>query len=97
MLDPADSVVASSTTQISSNLGGEFVILGILDEIYYGVDGTAARVWDLLQEQRTFGFLVDAVANEFDVDRQVCAHDINAFIEDLASRSLVEITRSADS
>lgn len=92
MLTLEDSVVASRSTQLSTDLGGEFVILSLIDEVYYGLDGVGARVWELIQEPRTVASVAQSIRDEYDVDADRCASDIRNLLADLAERSLVEIS-----
>src|SRR5688500_11063818 len=63
---PASRVVVSDE-QVFTTLGGEAVILGLRDGVYYGLDAVGARVWALLSEPRRVPELVDAIVAEFDV------------------------------
>jgi hypothetical protein len=92
LINPTDSIVVSPANHLSADMGGEYVILGIKDEMYYGVDGAAARIWQLIQEPRTFDSIVETIASEFEVERDQAAVDAAAFVEDLAKRSIVEVT-----
>ena len=89
-----DSVVASQSAHLSADLGGEFVILGLADEIYYGLDGVGARIWELIQEPRTVRFLVDTISSEYEVEPGVCAADTEEFLNELSCRSFVTIVSS---
>lgn len=86
-----DLVVASHDTHLSTNLGDEFVVLNLADEIYYGLKGVGARIWELVQEPRTVGYISDTIAREYDVDPTVSAADTEKFLEELSQRSFVEI------
>ena len=77
---------------MSADLGGEHVILSLEDEMYYGVDRVAARVWQLVQEPRRFDSIVKTICSEFDVDEARCETDVGVFVEELERRSFVTIT-----
>ena len=76
---------------MSADLGNEFVILGRKDDTYYGVNGVAARVWELIQEPQTFDSIVRCIADEFDVDPRVCAADVGSFLNELSDKAMIEI------
>jgi hypothetical protein len=97
MFDSNDSIVASSAAQLSADLGGEFVILGVSDGLYYGLDGTGARIWELIQEPRSIRFLEETISKEFEIDSNTCAGDIQSFLNDLSERSFIEIVRAQTS
>lgn len=73
-------------------MGSEFVILGFKDERYYGVDGVAARVWELVQKPQTLDSIVDTIVSEFEIDRETCTEDVRALVEDLADRAMVSVS-----
>ena len=91
-----DSVVVAARDQVSTRLEGEAVILNLADQVYYGLDGVGARVWELLREPRPVRALVDAVTAEYDVDRETAERDLLDLLEELAARKLVEVRDSEE-
>lgn len=89
-LSPA-SVVVVSKDQVSTNLSGEAVILGMRDGVYYGLDPVGARIWALVQEPRALESVADALAAEYDVPRARALADLLALTGELLERGLVEI------
>lgn len=85
----AASRVVLSDEQVYTTLGGEAVILGLQDGVYYGLDAVGARVWELLAEPRRVADLVSTIVAEFDVTADRCERDLIALLDDLAARSLV--------
>jgi hypothetical protein len=83
------SRVVLSDEQVHTSLGDEAVILGLADGVYYGLDAVGARVWSLLVAPRRVSEIVDAVTEEFDVDRQRCEHDVLALLGELAEHRLI--------
>jgi hypothetical protein len=91
-----DSYVVHSGDQVSTALGDETVILGLLDGVYYGLDAVGARVWALLTTRRRVSELVAAVAAEFEVTTDRCERDVLALLEELAARGLVQESTGDD-
>jgi hypothetical protein len=87
-LSPASRVVMSDQ-QVSTSVGGDAVILGLSDSVYYGLDAVGARVWSLLATPRRVTELVATIVDEFDVAPEACARDLLALLEDLVARDLV--------
>lgn len=87
----ADSVVAATREQLSSEVSGETVILGLRDGVYYGLDPVGTLVWRLLDRPRSVAELRDAVVREYEVEPERCEADLRALLSDLARRGLVEI------
>ena len=88
---PRDIPVVASRTQLSTTLGDEVVILGLNDEVYYGLDGAGARMWNLLETPRTIGELVDLLSAEFDVTRDRLESDLQALVDALLEKGLVAL------
>lgn len=89
-MDAATRVVASRE-QVSVDLDGEAVILGLADGVYYGLDPVGARVWELIAQPRSVAELRDAVVAEWDVDAPTAEADLLALLADLAARGLVDV------
>ena len=85
------TVVRAAQGQVSTEVEGEAVILGLADEVYYGLDGAGALVWSLLTEPRTVAELRDAVVAEYDVDAETAGRDLVRLLDELRERRLVEV------
>lgn len=85
------SVVAAARDQVSARVEGEFVILNLADEVYYGLDGVGARVWELISEPRAVSEVAAAIAAEYEVDPETAERDLLALLEELAGRKLVAV------
>lgn len=84
------TVLVAAREQVSAEVEGEAVILGLADGVYYGLDGVGARVWELLREPRSLAELRDTVVAEYDVDADTAWRDLLELLGDLAARRLVE-------
>ena len=85
-----ETVLVAARGQVSTELEGEAVILGLADGVYYGLDGVGAVVWELLREPTSVAALRDAVTARFDVDARTAERDLLALLAELAGRRLVE-------
>jgi hypothetical protein len=93
----ASSVVVASKDQVSTNLSGEAVILGMSDGVYYGLDPVGARIWALVQEPRAIDEVAGAIAAEYDVSRERALADLLALAGQLMERGLLEIVAAPTS
>lgn len=96
MLISGNSTVVAVRDQVSADLEGETVILGIGKGMYYAVDKVGMRIWELIGEPATVSTLRDAIVAEFDVDPDACERDLITFLEDLESESLIQVASDAD-
>jgi hypothetical protein len=86
-----NSTVVVTDEQVSCDLAGEVIVLGLRDGMYYGLDAVGARVWAMLQERHTIAEIRDQILREYDVDPERCERDLVALISDLVEHSLVRM------
>ena len=86
-----ESTVVRSADQVSTDLGGEVVILGLQSEEYFSLEGVGARIWEMIQEPRTVQEILDAILNNYAVEPERCERDLLAVLGELADEGLVEI------
>jgi hypothetical protein len=84
-----DTVLVASPDHVSSVMGSEAVILGMLDGIYYGLDGVGSRIWELIQSARSMGSVADTIVSEYNVDASRAWEDLCALTDELVSKGLV--------
>lgn len=90
------SRVVASKDQVSSELGGEIVILELKAGVYHGLDGTGAMIWTLLQKPGLVSDIRDAIVQEYDVEPERCENDLLGLLDELAAKGLVEIQPAKD-
>src|SRR3972149_6148001 len=88
---PPASVVGASKDQVSTQLSGEAVILGMTDGVYYGLDPVGARIWALVQEPRALDDVAGVIAAEDAVERGGAPAALRALAGRLGERGLLEI------
>lgn len=85
------SVVVASTEQISSDLGGEAVILNLKSGVYHGLNEVGASVWSLIQEPHTVSDIKQTLLSEYEVEAEQCQNDLMALLEGLFTAGLIVI------
>ena len=85
------SVVVAKKEQISTDLGGEAVILGLESGQYYSLNDVGTRIWELVQGPTTVLDVRDAILVEYDVPPERCEQDVLDVLEDMASEGLIEV------
>jgi hypothetical protein len=89
------SIVIATPEQVSCPLGEESAILNLKNTVYYGLNPVGARVWNLLQQERTVGELRDAILDEYDVDAVRCESDLLELLEKMRSEGLIQVKSAA--
>ena len=78
---------------VSSNVGGETVILAPSSGTYYGLDGVGTRIWELIQKPITVEQMRDLLLAEYEVEPDHCEQDLLALLQKLVRAGLVEMIR----
>lgn len=76
---------------MSTELGNETVLMSIESGRYYGLEGTAQRIWSLLRAPQSLAELSVHLAKEYEVSPEQCAEDIRPFIEEMISEGLLKV------
>jgi hypothetical protein len=84
-----DESVSPSPEVVFKELGGEAVLLDLASGIYFGLDETSTRLWQLLAAHRSLRRVHEEMLAEFDVEPAQLETDLLAFVADLTSRRLV--------
>ena len=79
-----------SRSVASQTLDGEAVLLHLEGGTYFTLNETGTLVWQLLEQERSFDELLDAVLAAFEVDAETARRDLADLLEQLASHGLIE-------
>ncbi|HEX9986413.1 MAG TPA: PqqD family protein [Thermoanaerobaculia bacterium] len=82
-LQPAEGVIFKT-------VGEELVLLDYDRGLYYGLDPTGARIWHLAAEGKTLGTIVEALTQEYEVERATAEEDLERLVAELEERGLVK-------
>lgn len=86
-----DTVVVASQQQVSAEVDGEAVILGMDRGEYYGLDPVGTRIWQLVQSPVSVAQIQDALVAEYDVTADQCLADLQALLNQMRQEGLIEI------
>lgn len=89
-----DEIVTIGSETVFRELGGEGVLLDLASGIYFGLDETGARLWQLLQAHGSLRRVFDEMLAEYDVAPEQLQADLLAFVGDLTRRNLVTVSSS---
>ncbi|MGI8501484.1 MAG: PqqD family peptide modification chaperone [Hassallia sp.] len=85
------SIVEANQEQISSDLGGEAVILNLKTGVYHGLNEVGALIWTLIQEPKPVRDIKQILLQEYEVEPQQCDRDLKALLEDLLAAGLINV------
>ncbi|MDF5720877.1 MAG: PqqD family peptide modification chaperone [Rhizonema sp. PD37] len=86
------SIVVAASNQISSDLGGEAVVLSLQSGVYHGLNEVGARIWNLIQQPKSVIDVKQTLISEYEVEPEVCTLDLLALLHNLEVAGLIEVS-----
>jgi hypothetical protein len=86
-----DLIVARRGEMIETEVDGELVALHIDNGTCYGFNGTATRIWGMIEQPKRLSELKAELLREFEVDPDTCEAQLRDLLDELAADGLVEI------
>ena len=74
---------------ISQILDNEAILLHIQKEVYYSLDETGLRMWQLLGEYGELQPVLSQMQKEFNVDELTLKNDLNRIVDELIKEGLL--------
>ena len=82
---------AASDNVIARTIGDETVLLNIETEAYFGLNEVGSVVWESLSKgPLDTQSIVNAVTENFDVERTLATNDVDALLASLLDQGLVQ-------
>ena len=75
-------------------INGETVLLDLKSESYFGLDKTATRIWQLLNENKSVEDIHSVMLAEFDVDSNELLADLQHHLKELESAGLISFVET---
>ncbi|HEX6090404.1 MAG TPA: PqqD family protein [Gemmatimonadales bacterium] len=72
-------------------IDGEAIIMNLATGAYYSMDGVGAALWELLEQGCSREESVSALAERFDVAREMLERDVDAVVDDLLAEELLVV------
>ena len=85
------SIIVANEEQISSDLGGEAVILNLKTGVYHGLNEVGARIWNLIEQPSSVSDIKQTLLQEYEVEAQQCDRDLKALLEHLLAAGLIDV------
>ncbi len=87
----SQTVVVATKEQVFCDLAGEVAILNLKNGVYYGLNPTGARIWNIIQEPKSAQEVRDIIVNEYQVEPEQCEQDLFKLLGELATEGLIEV------
>ncbi|MGB7206288.1 MAG: PqqD family protein [Anderseniella sp.] len=88
----SDTAIIRTNQLPSAELGpDDTVLLDAERGVYFGLEGPARAIWDLLEHETTLATIVNALTSQYNIDAEQCETDTQSFIEQLLENGLVTL------
>ncbi|MGE0493099.1 MAG: lasso peptide biosynthesis PqqD family chaperone [Vulcanimicrobiota bacterium] len=82
-------MLSRSNNIVASELDGDLVMMSVDTGNYYSLDEVGAAIWELLDQPRPTGELVEGLVKRFEVERETCLEDIKPFLAELLAEGIL--------
>jgi hypothetical protein len=84
-----DARIVAGEDVLIRTVGEELVLLDLQNGVYYGLNATGARIWELLASGMSIDETIAQLASEHDASRESLTRDVIDLIEELRERELI--------
>lgn len=84
-----DALVRRKGGLIEAEVDGELIGLEVDQGVCYGFNGTATRIWALIEEPKKLSDIRDTLLAEYDVDAETCERELRMVLGELEADGLV--------
>ncbi|MBX2999489.1 MAG: PqqD family protein [Caldilineaceae bacterium] len=89
-----DSRVVRASELLVANLDHETILLGVDQGAYYGLVGSAQRIWQQMERPRRVSEIIAALTARYEIDEEICQRETCAFLAQLADEGLIHILKA---
>lgn len=86
-----NSTVARKPEQVSTDLGGEVVILDMHSDEYFSLDGVGTRIWEMIETPTTVREILVVILRAYDVEPAIAERDLLAVLAEMAEEGLIQV------
>lgn len=83
------SRLVPSPDALARELNGEVLLLDLRTSHYFGLTGTGARVWQLVEAGHDIDSAAGILTREYNGDPALIRDEVSAFVNDLVERGLL--------
>ena len=83
------ALIARRDGALWTSIEGHVVLLGVERGRYYDTNAIGGLIWTFLEQPRSMSEIVEHVVARFRVDRDQCARDVAAFVQQLRDSELI--------
>lgn len=85
------TVISRSPSVMAAEVDGEIVMMSIEKGSYFGLDDIGSDIWKRIEQPCSFATLVDALAADYDADRNTIVSDVTVLLGQMAEQDVVRL------
>lgn len=85
-----DTIISRNGTLLEAEVDGEIVALNVDSGTCYGFNGTATRIWSMIEQPRSLGEICEALVTQFAVEPDDCRRDVVGLLRELQADGLIK-------
>ncbi len=93
---PESSTVRAAPGHVVRELDGEPLILNLRSGLYYGLNATGTKIWNMVQKPMSVGDILDALSDECEEDPDGSSFTVMSLLHDLELAGLIEVDDEAE-
>ncbi|MEE9344908.1 MAG: lasso peptide biosynthesis PqqD family chaperone [Methylococcales bacterium] len=84
-----NTIIQRNHEIIYNDMDGETVMMDIEQGTYYGLDSTATRIWELLDQALSVEQLCQQLCRKYAVSEADCLNETLTFLEEMAQHHVI--------
>lgn len=86
-----DAKIIRTENHTATELDNEFIVMSMGTGQILSLAETAGEIWGLLEQEQTYGSIIDYLMTEFEVSQETCEADLSRFLQTLTDQDMVRI------
>lgn len=84
----SDKVYKRNEQLIAATMNEETVMMDVISGKYYNLGVTGGAIWNILEKPAKLEDIVEALLQEFAVDKETCMKQVAKFLEDAVEKGI---------
>lgn len=84
-----DDAIRRGDEHVETGIDDETLMMSIQQGNYYSVDGSAQRIWQLIEGSTKVRDVLDALVATYDVEPDQCKTELVSFLDELLENGLI--------
>jgi len=84
-------LISRSASVVAADTADEAILIDIDSGYFFQLNKSAARIWTLVEQPKSFSDLCVALQGMFDAAPETCRGDVAEFVADMQDRGLLKV------